>query len=641
MGSLQASHWAALATLVWAASSLHGQVAITEVHSNASTNGTPALHADWWELTNFGTAPANLSGYRFNDATGGLAAGAVTIEALTLAPGESVVFVEAISPDAFRQWWGAALPPSLQVITYATNGIGLSSSGDGLRLWAPGATSDLDVVDVVDFGATGTDTSTFVYDAVSGLMSARPTAGKGGAFAAADNGDVGSPGVAGPPAAMEIIVPPADTVANPGSSVTLSVMARGLPRPRYQWSKDGVAVTGAIQARLVLTNVQAAATGSYSVSLSNGRETVTSAAARVSLAAAPAAPVFTVGLSNVAVLAGGSVTLVSEATGVPQPTFSWSRNNVLLPGQSGPTLILSNVTAAAEGTYQVTASNASGSASSSSLLTIRSKPLVRITEVRSTDALDPDFSRRNGFAPQDWFEVTSFEPVAIPLKGWRVDDNSASLAAAYTVTNDVVLPPGGSVVFVERLTPEQFRAWWGTNELPAGLEIITYGGSGFGLSSGGDGVRVWDATATAHADTVASVDFPAGTAGVTFNYDPDTTTFGGLSVEAVNGVYQAPGSVDRDLGVTVKDIGSPGRIRAGQVLPPATPPVLGIASSPNGLVLRFAAEAGRAYRVEQRPALGVGGWTTLATLLTGVAGVLEQPLGAASGDAQFYRVVVP
>ncbi|MFM8421824.1 MAG: lamin tail domain-containing protein, partial [Verrucomicrobiota bacterium] len=146
---MQASHWAALATLVWAASSLHGQVAITEVHSNASTNGTPALHADWWELTNFGTAPANLSGYRFNDATGGLAAGAVTIEALTLAPGESVVFVEAISPDAFRQWWGAALPPSLQVITYATNGIGLSSSGDGLRLWAPGATSDLDVVDVV------------------------------------------------------------------------------------------------------------------------------------------------------------------------------------------------------------------------------------------------------------------------------------------------------------------------------------------------------------------------------------------------------------------------------------------------------------------------------------------------------------
>lgn len=442
MGSLQAIHWAALATLVWTASSLHGQVAITEVHSNASTNGTPALHADWWELTNFGPAAADLSGYRFNDATGGLAAGAVTIEALTLAPGESVVFVESISPDAFRQWWGAALPPSLQVITYATNGIGLSSSGDGLRLWAPGATSDLDVVDSVDFGATGPDTSTFVYDPASGLMSARPVAGKDGAFAAADNGDVGSPGVAGPAAALEIIVQPADTVANPGASVTLSVTARGLPRPRYQWSKDGVVVPGAVQARLVLTNMQASGTGSYTVALANGRESVTSAAARVSLAAAPAAPVFTVGLSNVAVLAGGSVTLVSEATGVPQPTFSWSRNNVLLPGQSGPTLTLSNVTAAVEGIYQVTASNASGSASSSAVLTVRSKPVVRITEVRSTDALDPDFSRRNGFAPQDWFEVTSFEPVPIPLKGWRVDDNSASLAAAYVVTNDVVLPQG-------------------------------------------------------------------------------------------------------------------------------------------------------------------------------------------------------
>ena len=205
------------ALTAWVTTAVHGQVAITEIHSNASTNGTPAIHADWWELTNYGPAPADLSGYRFNDATGGLAAGAVTIESVTLAPGESAVFVEAISPDAFRQWWGAALPPSLQVITYATNGIGLSSSGDGLRLWAPGATSELDVVDSVDFGATGTDTSTFVYDAVSGLMSARPVAGQDGAFAAADNGDVGSPGVAGPPAVLGIVVQPADTVANPGS----------------------------------------------------------------------------------------------------------------------------------------------------------------------------------------------------------------------------------------------------------------------------------------------------------------------------------------------------------------------------------------------------------------------------------------
>lgn len=616
------------------------QLAITEIHSNASAGGTPALHADWWELTNFGSSPADLSGYRFNDSTGGRTTGAVTIESLVIAPGESVVFVDTISSDAFRQWWGASLPPGLQILTYSTNGIGLSSSGDGLRLWAASATSDLDTVDTVDFGATGTNFSTFIYDPLSGAMSARPVEGVNGTFAAADNGDLGSPGVAGAAAPLEIMIEPADIVANPGTTVTLSVGARGLPRPRFQWFKDGAPIDGAIRPSLELANVQATNTGGYSVALTNGLQGAISRVARVTLAATPTPPVFTLELTNLVVLAGGSATLVSEATGVPAPTYSWLFEEAILPGQTGPVLSLSNITTALQGTYRVIASNSSGTNSSLAVLNVRSKPLVRITEVRSTDTLDPDFSRRNGFAPQDWFEVTSFEAAPISLLGWRIDDNSASLAAAFTVTNDVALPPGGSVIFVERLTPEQFRVWWGTNELPAGLEIITYSGSGFGFSSGGDGVRVWDSTASANTDTVDSVDFPAGTAGVTFNYDPDSAVFGGLSEEGVRGVYQAPGSIDRDLNLTVKDIGSPGRIRAGDVVPPPVAPILSIASDASGLTLRFIGQAGRTYRVEKRDVLGAGDWTSLATL-PGVAGPMEQPLGMPTANSQLYRVVIP
>ena len=625
----------------WIATHAMGQLAITEVHSNASTNGTPSIHADWWELTNYGPAPVNLAGYRFNDSTGGLASGAVTLDPVVVAPGESVVFVESIPADAFRQWWGPSLPPGLQVLSYSTNGIGLSSSGDGLRLWTPDATSDLDTVDSVDFGASGADFSTFVYDAVSGAMSARPTPGAEGAFAAADNGDVGSPGTAGPAAPLEIIAQPEDTVANPGATALLVAGARGLPRPRWQWFKDDVAIPGAVQPRLVVSNVQSSATGLYTARLSNGFQTLATRAARLSLAAAPAAPTFAVGLTNLVVLSGSTATFTAEATGVPQPTYSWFFNDALLPGESGPSLVRSNATASMQGSYKVVVENPSGSASSVATLVVRSKPLVRITEVRSTDALDPDFSRRNGFAPQDWFELTSLESVPVPLMGWRVDDNSASLAAAFTVTNDVVLPPGGSVIFVERLTPEQFRMWWGTNELPAGLPVITYGGSGLGLSSGGDGIRLWDATATANSDTIASVDFPAGTAGVTFNYDPDTAVFGGLSEEGARGVYQAPGSIDRDLNVTVKDIGSPGRIRAGDVPPPPpVPPVLTLMARPAGLALRFPAESGRTYRVDQRDDLDSGAWVPVVTL-PGVAGSMEHPLGTPSGTARFYRVVIP
>ncbi len=627
-------------TILWGAQIAQAQLAITEIHSSESTNGTPAIHADWWELTNFGGQAVDLSGFRFNDATGGLAAGSITLPSLVLAPGESMIFVEAIEADAFRQWWGASLSPSVQVLTYMTNGIGLSSSGDGLRLWGATTTNELEWIDSVDFGAAGTDTATFVYDPASGAMSARSIVGQAGAFAAADNGDAGSPGIGGPPSALEIVTEPGDIAVNPGDRVTLSVAAKGLPRPRYQWRFKGTPIEGAIQSRLVVSNVTASLTGLYSVVLDNGLSSLESRSARVSLVEVPQAPTISAMLTNQSVIAGGSVTFAIEATGVPQPTYVWTLDSTLISGQTGSSLVLSNITMAVAGTYAVVASNRSGQATSSAVLTVRSKPDLRITEVRSTDTLDPDFSRRNGFVAQDWFEVTSFESMAVNLTGWRVDDNSTSLTAAYTVTNELQILPGESVIFVERLTPEQFVAWWGTNELPAGLKIITYSGSGFGLSSGGDGVRLWDPTTANNADTVSAVDFPAGTPGVTFNFDPISRVFGELSVEGVNGVYQAPGSVDRDLNLTVRDIGSPGRIQEGAVVVPPSPPQLTAVLEGTAILIRFQGEAGRRYRLEKRAELGGGSWGTVIEV-PGQAGPMEINAGSGTGDIGFFRVILP
>jgi hypothetical protein len=620
--------------------SVAAQLAITEVHSSASTNGTVALHADWWELTNLGTQPVDLTGYRFNDATGGLAAGSVTLPSLTLAAGESMVLVEAISADDFRQWWGAGLPAGLQIFTYTTNGIGLSSSGDSVQLWGPTTTNELAWVDSVVIGAAGLDSSTFIYDPITGQMSARSVAGQGGAFAAADNGDAGSPGVSGSAVPLEILQQPSDVVVNPGDSATFTVTARGLPRARYQWKFGGQVIPGAIRSQLVVSNVSAASAGGYTVELANGLEQIQSRAAVLTLAESPKAPVFTMELTNQAVLAGGTVVFQAAASGVPQPTFVWRFGTTVLPDVTGSQLILTNVAANAAGTYSVTATNASGVVVSTAVLTVRAKPDLRITEVRSTDTLDPDFSRRNGFTPQDWFEVTSFESSPISLLGWRLDDNSSSLSAAYVVTNAVTILPGESVIFVERLTADQFKVWWGTNELPAGLKIITYSGSGFGFSSGGDGVRIWDPTTANNTDTVSTVDFPAGTAGVTFNYDLETSTFGSLSVEGVNGVYQAPGSIDRDLNLTVKDIGSPGRVREGGVVLPPRAPELSVVLDGTILKVRFEGQAGRAYRLERRTLLVGGSWESIGAA-TGIDGTVEINAGAPGDSQGFFRVVVP
>lgn len=647
---------------------LNAQLAITEVHSSQSTNGTVALKADWWELTNFGPEAADVSGYRFNDATGGLVTGAVTLEALVLGPGESVIFLEQSAttgqPSAgdFSTWWGAGLPATVRVFTYTTNGIGLGSGGDSLMVWNASVTDEAQWVDRVEFGAATAGT-TFTYDSATGLFGALSTNGIHGAFVAVDGGDVGSPGTTTGPIALSMAVPPVSVTANPGDSVTFGVVVHGFPRPRYQWQKDGEDLPGQTAASLVVTNVSSRSLGSFRVRASNGLTTVTSAAAELKLAETPVAPTFTLVPTNQSVLLGGAASFVSKATGVPQPTFAWRFQGTVL-GETGAILTLTNVAAAQAGEYSVTATNTSGGVTVTVTLTVKDKPDLRITEVHSasTETVDVDFARRMGalraraecgcatpeaarvtelsFAQQDWWELTSFEADPVSLKGWRLDDNSGRLANAYTVTNDVAINSGESVVFVERLTFEQFQAWWGTNELPAGLKLISYSGSGLGLSSAGDGLRLWDAVATVDANTVAKVDFPAGDPGISFNYDPDAAVFGGLSVAGVNGVYQAPGSIDAELNTTYKNLGSPGRIRAGDVLPPLVAPRVTVIVANDQVTLGFTAQAGRTYRLQVKGDLNDADWLPTGDVQTPVQSgpitfVKLQPAAAA---AQLYRV---
>jgi hypothetical protein len=582
----------------------NAQLAVTEVHSSQSVAGDPAIHADWWELSNYGTEAADLTGWIFNDSTGGTTTGAVTVPALSLAPGESVVFVEGLDAAVFRSWWGSALGSEVQVLTYTATAIGLSSSGDGIRLWRPGADAATVPVVSVDFGAAGTNTATFIPDPVTGLLTARSEAGVAAAQAAANNGDAGSPGVRPAPIALSVLSLTTNQTVNPGGTVVLSVQAAGLPRPAYQWRRNGDPVTNATGSTLALTNFTAASAGAYTVALDNGLESRVGGPVELRLAEAPAAPAFTQVLSDVTVFAGATVPLAVSATGVPQPSFVWYFGGVRIDGETSSILTLATVATNRTGTYSVVASNASGSATNSATLTVLARPDIRFTEVSSArTVLDPGFVDRNGFAPEDWWELTSFSPLPVSLTGWRFDDNSASLNVAITFTNaDLVIHPGESMIFVERLTAAQFRTWWGTNDLPAGLRIVTYTGSGVGLSSAGDGLRLWNATATANADTIAAVNFPSGNPGISFNYDPDTGVFGALSVEGVNGVYQAPGTL-----AGVPELGSPGRIRAGTVVPPPSAPVLVAVRDGDTLLIRFLAEAGHTYRLEQRSTLA-GDW---------------------------------
>ena len=85
---------------------------------------------------------------------------------------------------------------------------------------------------------------------------------------------------------------PQTQTAQAGNTVTLSTLASGLPPFTYQWWRNGVAVAGATNASLVLSNIQAVAAGAYTVVVANplGQATNGVTTVEVQTVAAPLPP---------------------------------------------------------------------------------------------------------------------------------------------------------------------------------------------------------------------------------------------------------------------------------------------------------------------------------------------------------------
>src|SRR5688572_19783606 len=100
-----------------------GQLAVTEVQSNQS--GTPVLRGtDYWELTNFGSDPVDLSEYYFVDDPGFTLPRAKNLGAMLqsqfIQPLESMIFADMregvlTTAEQFREWWGPKLDADVRI----------------------------------------------------------------------------------------------------------------------------------------------------------------------------------------------------------------------------------------------------------------------------------------------------------------------------------------------------------------------------------------------------------------------------------------------------------------------------------------------------------------------------------------------
>jgi Lamin Tail Domain len=575
------------------AASAVGQLAITEVMASASTSlGSLFVlpGPDYFELTNFGDDPIDLTDYSFSD-NHTESRVKKPFQGLVIQGHESILFFQVEgyrsvtnAADFCRWWWGDRDPSTCpRVIPY--DGNGFSSSRDEVWLYDP----DGRVVDMVSFGASVPGRS-FVYDPDSGIFGMPCDRFSPDCFKAVLADDYGSPGTHTGPVPLSIVQPPLSQEVDGCGDVIFSVVAGGLPRPRgYQWQFNGSDIPGAVDPVLTLSDADPSANGAYRVVVDDGYEVIVSKEAWLTVNTQPRPPLILVPPEDITLIEGQSWEFTVLARGYPCLNYQWQENGLDLAGETARTLKIDNVALDQSGTvYTVNLWNDRGATNATVTLTVIKRPRLTITEVMSY----PNDSITT--AHQDWFELWNDGLTVVDLKGYRLWDEPRP-ENAFVISNSILLPPGQAVIFVSKMSPASFRKWWGEEILPPNLLIVTF--TGFSLDYRGDVLYVWNEGGRG-LDTVASTSTVEADPGVSLEWDPEESScdeiFGCISSCRINSVAGIRGAF---RAAQDGDIGSPGYLSNPR------PRLLGLSHDKTGTTLRCRTVEGKWYRVYAQESL--------------------------------------
>ena len=160
-----------------------------------------------------------------------------------------------------------------------------------------------------------------------------------------------------------IVAQPRDFEPDLGTSFSLGVVANGLPAPTFQWFHNNAAVAGANDARLTVNGASLEDIGNYHVVVSQGGNSITSASASVELAGRP---IITDEIDNTVYRPGDHHNLHVASSGNTPFEYEWTKDGVVLVGQTGSSLNLSALASeTVAGEYTVSVTNNVSSATSS------------------------------------------------------------------------------------------------------------------------------------------------------------------------------------------------------------------------------------------------------------------------------------
>ena len=181
-------------------SSQAATVSISEVAPWSSSNSL--VGADWFEVTNNGNTALDITGWKIDDSSKSFAAALALNGITSIAPGESVIFLETSASNTatvianFKSaWFGTNVPANLQVGSYTGSGAGLSTGGDEVNLFDASGNLKSNVT----FGVATTNKT---FNNAAGLtntsISTLSQVGINDAFTAInDANQIGSPGTTG------------------------------------------------------------------------------------------------------------------------------------------------------------------------------------------------------------------------------------------------------------------------------------------------------------------------------------------------------------------------------------------------------------------------------------------------------------
>jgi uncharacterized delta-60 repeat protein len=196
---------------------------------------------------------------------------------------------------------------------------------------------------------------------------------------------------------------PTNVTVNYGTAASFSVSATGTSALRFQWCRDGVAVTNATNAILSFASARTSDQGVYGVVVTDSAS-VTSASASLLVITNP--PYFTLQPSNTTVRWGGSANFTANVSGIPAPSLQWERNGTNIPYYATYDTLYVGATDETAGVYRLRASNVAGVVySDPAVLTLDPSPAI--------DSEPVELVVREGRNVQFWNRVYGKPPLWI------------------------------------------------------------------------------------------------------------------------------------------------------------------------------------------------------------------------------------